>query len=152
MGLDMYLKASKHLSNYDFRPEEKELNKAVKEAIGLDGFDDDTASVEISVNVGYWRKANAIHKWFVDNCQEGVDECQETYVSREDLEKLKAVCLAVLKDNTKALEILPSASGFFFGGTDYDEWYFKDVEETIKIVDKTLALSNDWFIEYQSSW
>ena len=22
----------------------------------------------------YWRKANAIHNWFVENCQEGVDE------------------------------------------------------------------------------
>ena len=25
--------------------------------------------------IASWRKANAIHKWFVDNVQDGVDDC-----------------------------------------------------------------------------
>lgn len=42
--------------------------------------------------VAYWRKANAIHKWFVDNCQKGRDECQESYVEEEQLVELLALC------------------------------------------------------------
>ena len=35
--------------------------------------------------VGYWRKANQIHKWFVDNVQDGVDDCGEYKVTKEQL-------------------------------------------------------------------
>ena len=41
------------------------------------------------VKVAYWRKANAIHGWFVDNIQDGVDDQNEYYVSKEKLEELK---------------------------------------------------------------
>ena len=37
---------------------------------------------------GYWRKANAIHKWFVQNVQDGNDNCKEYYVSKESMQKL----------------------------------------------------------------
>lgn len=47
--------------------------------------------------VAYWRKANAIHKWFVDNVQDGIDECQESPVTREQLNELLAVCHEVIK-------------------------------------------------------
>lgn len=42
--------------------------------------------------VGYWRKANAIHGWFVRECADGVDECQEIFVSRDQLKQLRADC------------------------------------------------------------
>jgi len=51
-----------------------------------------------------------------------------------------------------AAEQLPTANGFFFGGTDYDEWYFRDVENTIRIIDECLQLPNSWDFEYRSSW
>ena len=35
--------------------------------------------------VAYWRKANAIHKWFVDNVQKGKDDCKEYRVTRRNL-------------------------------------------------------------------
>ncbi len=38
---------------------------------------------------GYWRKANGIHAWFVQNVQEGEDDCKEYYVSQSKLEKYK---------------------------------------------------------------
>ena len=39
--------------------------------------------------IAYWRKANAIHGWFVRNCADGVDECQPIAVSREALNHLR---------------------------------------------------------------
>jgi hypothetical protein len=56
------------------------------------------------VNVAYWRKVNAIHKWFVDNTQGGVDECQPSSVSREQLDELVRVC----KEIVAGSELVPA--------------------------------------------
>lgn len=45
--------------------------------------------------LGYWRKANAIHKWFVENVQNDVDDCGRYEVSKEKLEDLLEVCIKV---------------------------------------------------------
>lgn len=119
--------------------------------MGLDSF----LFKKTTAEVGYWRKANHIHGWFVRNVQDGVDDCGEYEVTKEDLEKLLAECEFVLENKDKAAEILPTESGFFFGGTDYDERYFRDIEDTIAQVEKIL---NDWStswhetIVYQASW
>jgi hypothetical protein len=85
--------------------------------------------------------------------QEGEDDCKEYYVSREKLEELKNLCEQVLANRSLAAELLPSISGFFFGGTEYDDWYFSDLELTVEIVNDTLLLSEkDWNFYYQSSW
>jgi hypothetical protein len=154
MGLDMYLTGKRYMSKY-FDKEDTGLIEKVNEALGFSGEEDaDYGAQEVTFRLGYWRKANAIHKWFVDKCQEGVDECQETYLSREQLQELADTCKAVLADKSKADELLPSASGFFFGGTDYDEWYFGDLEYTVERIEKIL---NDpacakMSLYYQSSW
>ena len=69
----------------------------------------------------------------MDNIQRGVDNCATYYVGKEDLEKLKTICEEVLKHPEKAEELLPTQEGFFFGTTDYDEWYFNDIQDTIEI-------------------
>jgi hypothetical protein len=108
---------------------------------------------EITENVVYWRKANAIHKWFVDNCQDGIDECQDTYVEKESLDELLDLCKQVKKDNKLAPTLLPATSGFFFGGTDYDEWYFDAINHTIKAISALLAEDiSQASIYYHSSW
>jgi hypothetical protein len=57
---------------------------------------------DVKVTVGYWRKANAIHAWFVRNVQGGKDDCRGSYVSREQLIQLKEACFQVLdKSQTK---------------------------------------------------
>ena len=49
-------------------------------------------------NVMYWRKANAIHRWFVNNVQGGEDDCEFHFeVTKEVLKKLRDVCKEVLK-------------------------------------------------------
>ncbi len=58
----------------------------------------------------------------------------------------------VLADTKEIEELLPTTSGFFFGATNYDEYYFNDLELTIEIIDKCLKLSENWDFEYHSSW
>ena len=146
MGLDMFLFAEKNV--YDWNKKDKELSDKLFEATGV-------KVSSFKTEVGYWRKANAIHRWFVDNCQRGVDECQLTYVPIEKLEVLLSWVNQVLVDPEKlGPELLPTASGFFFGGTDYDEWYVQDLEETKQILERVLSdkILEDYDIYYQSSW
>ena len=147
----MYLFAKKYIANYDKKEEVKKAEKVRKlfpEMFKSGNLD----SVEIVFEVGYWRKANHIHRWFVENCQNGIDNCGYYFVSREDLIRLKNICEKVIKDIKKAKELLPTYSGFFFGSMDYDEDYLKDVEDTIEIINKCLKLPEEWNFEYTSSW
>ena len=104
--------------------------------------------------VGYWRKANAIHLWFVENVQEGVDDCGIYEVSKEQLEDLLDVCHLVVENPAVAEEYLPTTSGFFFGSTEYDEWYIQDIKYTIEVLTKILAETDfeTHMIAYRSSW
>jgi hypothetical protein len=101
---------------------------------------------------GYWRKANQIHQWFVNNVQDGNDNCGSYWVGRDKLKELLELCNKVLSDKTNAGEYLPTASGFFFGSTDYDEYYFQDIENTIEIIQSCLSDSEANEFEYSSSW
>ncbi len=73
---------------------------------------------EIVEEVMYWRKANHIHGWFVDNVQQGRDECQESYVETDQLKELRDLCKKVLE--TKNTDLFPLTAGFFFVSTDVD--------------------------------
>ena len=42
--------------------------------------------------VGYWRKANQIHNWFVENVQNGVDDCGAYEVNEYQLQELLDLC------------------------------------------------------------
>jgi hypothetical protein len=102
--------------------------------------------------VGYWRKANHIHYWFVKNVQNGTDDCGTYPVSREQLETLLATCRRVLDFKHLAEGQLPRRSGFFYGNVFYDEYYYEDIRQTIEILEKCIRHYQHAQIEYQSSW
>ena len=48
--------------------------------------------------VAYWRKANSVHKWFVDHVQNGEDDCDfHNEVTKKDLEELREACRKILE-------------------------------------------------------
>lgn len=109
----------------------------------------------IMKQVGYWRKANQIHNWFVENIQDGVDDCEyHREVTEDDLKELLDICREVLCNPDVAEDRLPTQSGFFFGSTSYDEYYMNDVRETIDIITKVLETTDfdKEMIYYVSSW
>lgn len=147
MGLDMYLTAKRYI--YDFRDEGTALHDALKELKV-----NDMEVKELSYRAGQWRKANQIHKWFVDNVQKGVDNCAEYFVSTEDLERLLEQVNEVLRNRDKAQALLPVSNGFFFGSSLYDESYFDDLMHTKAIIENVFSLEdfNRYDIYYSSSW
>lgn len=135
--------------------------------------------------VAYWRKANAIHNWFVENVQNGEDDCGTYEVTKENIEDLLYACTAVkfhsklidgkikngqifsgerwedviedgkyIEDPSTAMELLPTTNGFFFGGTDYDEFYLNDIVYTIDVLTKLLRETDfdHEIVAYTSSW
>ncbi len=127
-----------------FPDEENQVELTVEGKMGP--IDPEQVSYTVS-DAGYWRKANAVHAWFVNNCQNGHDDCRAAEVTYEQLQELRTLCVEVIE--TKNHGLLPPQSGFFFGSTEIDEDYFDDLEETIKIID---ALDPDGEYYYQSSW
>ncbi len=182
MGLDMYLTRRTYIT-----PDER---KTIKLS-GIERPIDPARVKYISEDAGYWRKANQIHRWFVENVQDGNDDCQAYTVSREQLQELLELVNKVLdasklvkgkvkngetlqtdlqgnsywqpdyedgeyiEDLTVAKELLPTQAGFFFGGTDYDQWYINDLKETKRILTAALSKKDDTYhsdYQYQSSW
>ena len=150
MGLDMYLTERLYVgAKYDHRNVELHIS------LTMDGkpYPIDERTVDyIETDVGYWRKANQIHQWFVDTIQEGEDDCNKYDVAKEDLQTLFDLCNKIMQDQTKASELLPVQQGFFFGSGEYDEYYFQDIAETINILKPLLEKGYQGDIVYQSSW
>lgn len=88
--------------------------------------------------IAYWRKVNQIREWFNSHLENGVENCEYVQVSKEDLEQLLEDCKKVLENHDLAEDLLPTSSGFFFGSTDYDKWYFEDLEHTVKMLEQIL--------------
>ena len=142
--------------------------------------------VTIHEQVGYWRKANAIHNWFVDHVQDGEDDCCYHHeVTKEVLYDLLTACETVLelselvegeyqcghnysggekipnivygkyvKDISVSEKLLPTTCGFFFGSTEYDEYYIQNIKETIDIINRVLETTDfeKEMLYYVSSW
>jgi hypothetical protein len=195
MGLDMNLYKRMYVQNWDhFAPEHRWQITITKGGQPVDPkLIDASRLVYIEQELGYWRKANAIHNWFVVNCADGVDECQTIHVERSQLQTLLDTVTKIL-DSAKVIpgqvhvgtsyasdgaggtiitenyedgyvmshesvvlaqELLPSKQGFFFGGTDYDEWYLDSLRATRTILEDALSHPEDdiWadFV-YRASW
>lgn len=177
MGLDMYFTAKKYLGGgYDHMKNTEEARKF--DAI-LDILDVPRESVlnflQVELEVGYLRKANAIHSWLVRNIQDGKDECQESYFDVSKITELRDVIRKILAtvekggpikhlgweeypdlklDTALAAELLEPTSGFFFGSQDYDEGYVHNLEIADGFLTRMLedpALKDAEFY-YRASW
>lgn len=161
MGLDQYLEARKYIDGGTPGEPTLAFEEALKFApYGL------TKHAEfpyagISYLVAYWRKANAIHGWFQTHLTEDVSNCQDVHVARKHLEQLRDDCQEVLdargKSNAEevAVRLLPPTPGFFFGSSDVDDWYYRDLEFTVTMINDVLNKipdSNDWSFYYRAWW
>lgn len=103
----------------------------------------------------YFRKLNWIRNWLVKHLRLNEDECAEdVLVPKEKLEELLSDVRAVLNNHDLAEQLLPTKGGFFFGGTDYSDYYF-DSLIGIETEIQALLTTTDFEIEdvyYDESW
>lgn len=83
-----------------------------------------------------WRKANQIRRWLVNHIPEfdEDDDCKSFVLPKELLLNLLADIQKVIDNPECATEVLPTSEGFFFGSTDYDDWYFNQLKQTFKVL------------------
>lgn len=153
MGLDMYLYKKHYVKNWDYMSDNEKHTISVKKGKKkLDHIKPDRVCSVVE-EVMYWRKFNALHKWFVDNVQEGVDDCKECFVDESDLKMLLETLTYVYENKDSAETILPTAQGFFFGSDDIDEYYWEEVKSTIIQLKDLLEEDNKGAsFYYRSSW
>jgi hypothetical protein len=162
MGLDQYLYASRYFSygSDEHTPDNRNKKNqcaAICKAAGFDMVKPFTG-MSVEVEIGYWRKANAIHKWMVDNVQGGEDNCARYCLSIQQLDELLKICNDILAEQDKEKQVklaedtLPPQSGFFFGCTAIDDDYMNDLKRTIEIINKAKKISKDSWFYYTSSW
>lgn len=172
MGLDMSLTAKKYVSRIDWRevpdilPEGATFDdyvsaycKDVEDMFPKEFSKYSETGAELAMNVASWRKANAIHGWFVRNIQNGEDDCKEYYVHQDQLRRLLDTVNQVLDgDRELAEKLLPTSSGFFFGNQDYDEYYYETLRHTQSVLSNILSVLDEqedyttYDFYYSSSW
>lgn len=96
----------------------------------------------------YNKIMSEIEKDFFGFVENNTDSCLEDYRGKSYYIELDEFTKQNLLGN-----ILPTTSGFFFGSTEYDEWYFKDVEDVRNKFSKLLD-EIDWSNEtlYMHCW
>lgn len=150
MGLDMYLYGKTYVKNYNFTKEEKKYDINITQNGNIVYDIKKERIIYIIEELGYWRKANQIHNFFVENCQEGIDNCKESYVSKENIKDLLNRCNKILENPKLGKELLFTVQGFFFGNDVYDQYYLEDIKYTKELMEECLLSSKE--IYYQSSW
>lgn len=153
MGLDMYLYKKHYVKNWDWMSDNERHTISIKKGKKkLDHIKPDRICY-VMEQVMEWRKFNALHKWFVDNVQEGVDDCKECFVDESDLKMLLETLTYVYDNKDTAETILPTAQGFFFGSDEIDEYYWEEVKSTIIQLKDLLEEDNkSASFYYRSSW
>ena len=153
MGLDMYLNKKTYVKRWNHTPDHSVYNITIDRERGH-GINMERITF-IEEELMYWRKANHIHKFFIDRCAEGEDNCQEIYIGDgvigDLIERLKKVVKA--KDDKVSAELLPTGSGFFFGSTEFDEYYYEECERTLNELSDLIDNGDtDCDLYYQASW
>lgn len=98
--------------------------------------DDDQSQIE---EVVYMRKFNAVHNWMEQNLNDGVStNCDYLPLTLEQLAGLRETMRQIMSNPSLASELLPTAAGFFFGDTDYGDWYFQNLADAEKQIGKLL--------------
>jgi len=155
MGLDMYLTKRTCVQNWSHMAP-SEINRVAVKLGGKKHPHIDPKKVSYIIeNVMYWRKDNHIHRWFVENVQDGNDDCEEYWVSTDKIKELIDLCQSVIDKKVNPKDSLPTVDGFFFGSTEYDESYYESLRETIAKLTPILEEANKYeYIDlfYSSSW
>lgn len=107
----------------------------------------------------YWRKVNAVHRFFCEKhlaeTGQELDDCETIKIKPQWLNELCSRILSVLHWNDNAEVLLPTQDGFFFGSTDYDDYYYQDLlivlRDCIQLLSKLMSDELD-NITYTAWW
>ena len=133
MGLDINFYKAKRSKDNETKERLEEIRKALdteyiksideRNSKLIKELEDEKEKINPWNEVAYFRKVNFLIPFF------GYEEnCSNIEIDKYQVEDLIEACKEVLANHDKASFLLPTQAGFFFGSTEYDDWYFGDVE------------------------
>lgn len=146
MGLDQYIYISKEELEEDYY---EVLGEATENEYGDVFYDEESVLTEIA----YFRKSNWLHGYFDRLCEErtghGIEDCEYFVFSKHDLHTLLEIARDVIATDSIAYaeDWLPPQSGFFFGSTAIDDYYFEDLQDFVDTMEKWED-SDEQFVYY----
>ena len=178
MGLDMYLSKKTYVKRWSHQEKKDQFTVTIKRGTKkFTGINPERVSYIVE-EIAYWRKANQIHGWIVNNGDE-ITEDVKYNLDSEKIQELVETCkkvLEILNTSTKStkqvvggwrngedymvdvevydraeeiMELLPPTQGFFFGSDNIDDWYKEQIEHTIKVLEEELSTNTDSYPEYE---
>jgi len=139
MGLDMYLISNSRKLCFTTR----NPLEGVSKSLAQNGV------------VAYWRKANAIHNWFVKHVQDGCDDCGYYIVTMQDLKDLDSDIDDVLASSRLVMGKV--SDGIVVAGKERFDLRQRDglVIEDTTVAEKLLPTKNGFFFggtDYDSGY
>jgi hypothetical protein len=99
------------------------------------------------------RKENHIQRAIEDITGQTVENCDYLLLTKRHVELLVSRLNGVSGDHGRATELLPTQDGFFFGGTEYSERYFQDIEDELEAFENILeGWDDDAHYAYWAWW
>lgn len=135
MGLDQYIYISKEELEEDYY---EVLGEATENEYGDVFYDEESVLTEIA----YFRKSNWLHGYFDRLCEERIgheiEDCEYFVFSKHDLHTLLEIVRDVIATDSIAYaeDWLPPQSGFFFGSTAIDDYYFEDLQDFVDTMEQ----------------
>ena len=144
MGLDINFYKAKRSKDNETKERLEEIRKALateylksideRNSKLIKELEDENEKINPWNEVAYFRKVNFLIPFF------GYEEnCSNIEIGKYQVEDLIEACKEVLANHDKASFLLPTQAGFFFGSTDYDDWYFDDVQNVKEKFEEILA-------------
>lgn len=144
MGLDITFYKAKRLKDNETKERLEEIRKELateylksideRNSKLINELEDEKEKINPWDEVAYFRKVNLLIPFF------GYEEnCSNIEIDKYQVEDLIEACNEVLANHDKASFLLPTQEGFFFGSTDYDDWYFDDVQNVKEKFEEILA-------------
>lgn len=99
-----------------------------------------------------WRKANQIRAWFVNQFDKDPNDQLKIKLTPETIDNLIFDMTEVLAHQQLASNLLPTSVGFFFGSTDYDEYYFETLADTVDYLMHDLEWHTETEDLYYTEW
>lgn len=84
--------------------------------------------------MGRFKKANQIHRWFLENVQNGIDDGGFYQIDECQFKRLYKLCVTVDYYPERAEELLPTLKGFDIGSSKYDEAYFDNLKKALIVL------------------
>lgn len=99
-----------------------------------------------------WLKANQIREWFVTRFNQEPDEQLKIALTDDDIDALIGDIEQVLADKELTPSVLPTSSGFFFGSTEYDTYYFDELKDTLQYLKNDFEYDPDNEQLFYTEW